>query len=202
MTTPAHLGGAHHDKPDFYTWLPDVWERLVLDYRIRSVIDIGCGAGFSTRWFEQRVDRVLGIEGDPAAHVAGVRRSDRMVRHDFTEGPFVPVDLYDLGWVAEFVEHVEAKYMANWMRALQACRYACITFARPGQGGHHHVNEQHEGYWIDRFKAVGFEHVPEETARLRASSSGGETWGRPTLTFFRNRVFGHPDPSWLLDAVR
>ncbi len=199
MTTPAHLGGAHHDKPDYYTWLPDIWERLILGYGVKSVLDLGCGAGFSTAWFQARVGRALGVEGDPAALVA--RKCDAIVTHDYTERPFVPVDLYDLGWCAEFVEHVEAQYMANWMATLQRCRYVCMTFARPGQGGHHHVNEQDEPYWLNRFKTAGFEHVPEETERLRATGNN-EAWGRPTLTFFRNRMVGHPDPSWLLSPLK
>ncbi len=198
LPTPAHLGGAHLDKPDFYTWLPDIWERLIVAYDVRSVLDVGCGAGFSTLWLRDRVGRALGIEGDPAAFAA--RKTDAVVLHDFT-APFVPVEAYDLAWCAEFVEHVEAKHMANWMAALQRARYVCMTFATPGQGGHHHVNEQTEDYWLVRFKMAGFEHVAEETARLRATSKG-EPWGRPTLTFFRNRVLGRPEAARLLGAFR
>ena len=195
--TPAHLGGSHVTQVDFYTWLPDIWERLIVGYGIKSVLDLGCGAGFSTKWFRDRVGKALGVEGDPAALAA--RQYDAIVTHDYTLGPFVPLDLYDLGWCAEYVEHVEAKYMANWMATLQRCRYVCITYATPGQGGHHHVNEQEEPYWLEKFLAVGFEHVPEETARLRATWKG-EPWGRKTLTFFRNKM--HPDPASLLNAVR
>jgi SAM-dependent methyltransferase len=199
MTAPAHLGGSHIDKPDFYTWLPDIWARLILDYGIESVLDLGCGAGWSTEWFSKRCKRVLGIEGDPTA--LALRRCDPIIQHDFTQGPFIPRSHYDLGWVAEFVEHVEAKYMVNWMATLQRCQYVAMTFAVPGQGGHHHVNEQLEPYWQARFKQAGFEHVPEETARMRATASS-ETWGRPTLTFFRNRIIGHPDPDWLLGPLK
>ena len=60
-----------------------------------------------------------------------------------------------------------------------------MTFATPGQGGHHHVNEQPESYWLAKFAAAGFEHVPEETAKMRATDKGA-AWGRRTLTFFRN----------------
>jgi len=198
MTTPAHLGGSHTNQPDFYTWLPDIWERLLLDYNIRSVLDLGCGAGFSTRWFQERGMRVLGIEGDPAA--LAVRRCDYIATHDFTLGPFTPIDTYDLAWCAEFVEHVEAKFMRNWMATLLKCRYVCMTFARPGQGGHHHVNEQDEPYWLERFNQAGFDHLSEETARMRATGPTA-AWGAPTLTFFRSRAIGHPDPSWLIQGM-
>jgi len=197
--TPPHLGGAHHDKPDANTWMPDVWGGLIDRHRIRSMIDIGCGAGWVTQWWAHAGVRALGVEGDPAAFAA--RRTDAMYRHDYTAGPFTPKDHYDLGWCAEFVEHVEEKYMANWMATMQACRLVVITFATPGQGGHHHVNEQPEEYWIDRFATAAFDIDREETARMRGTSRG-EAWGRPTLTMFRNRLFGHPDPSWVLGAFK
>jgi SAM-dependent methyltransferase len=180
-----HLGGAIlEDGGDRDTWMPDVWERLITDYAIRSVVDVGCGAGFSTRWFEERIGcaNVLGVEGDPAAF--DKRRSERIVLHDYTLGPFDPGHDFDLGWTSEFVEHVDARYVANWMASLRRCRFVCMTFAVPGQGGYHHVNEQPEEYWLEKFAAAGFEHVPKETARLRATSSG-QVYGRPTLTFFR-----------------
>ena len=195
----SHLGGAILDRPDFNTWMPDVWERLVREYNVRSVLDLGCGAGWATAWFLGQGLRAIGVEGDPAALAA--RRCDPVLAHDFTKGPLHLVETYDLCWCAEFVEHVEARYMANWMAAMQKCRLVCMTFAHPGQGGYHHVNEQLEGYWIERLRTAGFDHVPEETAKLRATGRG-EPWGRPSLTFFRSRMFGYPDPSWLLDPIR
>lgn len=185
MTTPAHLGGSHVTQVDAYTFLPDIWDRLIARYKIASVLDVGCGSGFSTKWFIDHGLRALGIEGDPACLAA--RRCDTIFNHDFTIGPFVPVEQWDLGWTAEFVEHVEEQFIPNWMAALQRCRYVAMTFATPGQGGHHHVCERPEQFWLDRFAAAGFEHVLEETVALRATSKG-ETWGRPTLTFFANRA--------------
>ena len=95
--------------------------------------------------------------------------------------------MFDLGWTAEFVEHVEERFVPNWMQALQRCRYVCMTHATEGQGGDHHVLERSSDYWIAKFAEYGFAHVPEETARLRATSKG-ERWGRKTLTFFRNKA--------------
>jgi SAM-dependent methyltransferase len=184
--TPDHLGGSL--TPDSHTFMPDVWSRLIQDYAIRSMIDVGCGPGYTAAWFLEhfgRAGRVLGLEGDPGA--LAIRRCDPIVSHDFTLGPFVPIDRYDLGWCAEFVEHVEEQFIPNWMAALRRCRYVAMTFATPGQGGHHHVCERDESFWLEQFTAADFDHVPEETARLRASSRG-EPYGRRTLTFFRNRA--------------
>lgn len=183
--TPPHLGGSYVTVPDQNTWMPDVWSRLIDDYSVQSVIDLGCGAGWSTEWFAARVAHVLGVEGDPAALQA--RRCDSIVAHDYTLGPLTTSEGYDLCWCAEFVEHVEARFEKNWLATMLRCRYVCMTFAVPGQGGHHHVNEQPESYWLRRFNEAGFEHVVTETERLRATSRG-EPWGRPTLTFFQNRA--------------
>lgn len=180
---PPHLGGAYMDRPDPATWMPDIWERLIAEYGIRSAIDVGAGAGFTTRWLFDRLGDAVGVEGDPSAHA--VKQCDGLVQHDYASGPYRPARTFDLGWSAEFVEHVEEQYIPNWMATLARCKFVVITFATPGQGGHHHVTERDESFWIERFAAHGLEHVPEETARLRATSNG-EPYGRKTLTFFRN----------------
>lgn len=180
----VHLGGALlGEHGDSQTWMPDIWERLIADYDIKSVVDVGCGGAATTKWFQDHGVEALGVEGDPFAWEH--RKCDPVILHDFTRGPFVPNKAFDLAWTSEFVEHVEEAFMANWMATLRACRFVCMTFATPGQGGHHHVNEQPESYWLEKFALYGFEHVPEETAKLRATSKG-ESYGRRTLTFFRN----------------
>ena len=163
--------------------MPDIWERLISEYGIRSAIDVGCGPGFATRWLLDRLGDAAGVEGDPSAHA--VKQCDGIVQHDYACGPYQPVRTFDLGWSAEFVEHVEEQYIPNWMATLARCKFVCITFATPGQGGFHHVTERDESFWIEQFATYGLEHVPEETARLRATSNG-EPYGRKTLTFFRN----------------
>lgn len=181
----SHLGGASLDHPDKYTFMPDVWERLARDYNIDSVIDLGAGAGWAAEWFGDRMKHVLAIDGDPMAVERARARSVYIREHDFTRGPYDPVFDYGLCWCAEFVEHVEEKYISNWMAVCKRCCYVCMTFAPPGQGGFHHVNEQPEAYWLGIFAAYGFSHVQAETEKLRATANG-EPWGRPHLTFFKN----------------
>jgi len=42
-----------------------------------------------------------------------------------------------------------------------------MTHAIPGQGGHHHVNERYEKYWIDVLSSHGFVFDPEITSKCR-----------------------------------
>ncbi len=67
----------------------------------------------------------------------------------------------------EFVEHVSAEAMPNFIETMKKCKYVAMTFAGPGQGGHHHVNEQPAEYWIQHLENAGFKYEPEITEELR-----------------------------------
>ena len=42
-----------------------------------------------------------------------------------------------------------------------------MTYAGPGQSGHHHVNCQPEDYWIKKMELNGFEYLIDDTKELR-----------------------------------
>ena len=44
------------------------------------------------------------------------------------------------------------------METFKLCKFVVVTHAYPGQGGHHHVNEQEKEYWVQLFKKYGFKH--------------------------------------------
>lgn len=182
----SHLGGSILEG-DPFTYTPDIWGYLTLKYRLRSVIDVGCGTGRNLKWFrDYRKSPALGIEGDPEA----IRQSilpEITVQHDYTKGPYVPKITYDLGLCTEFVEHVEQQYEDNWFASLKRCKYVLISHALPGQGGYHHVNEQTTDYWLERFKYNNFVNIEEETEKLRETNKLLKSpWGRDTLIFFKN----------------
>lgn len=179
----SHLGGAIHDG-DGNTIMPDVWGYLLVRYEIKSVLDIGCGTGHTLKWFSGFLCNVTGIEGDPECVAKAVIPKERMILFDFTKGaPGINVP-HDLAWSAEFLEHLEEKYLENVMPSFRLCRYAVITHAEPGQGGFHHVNCRTTKYWIDQFGKHGFRYVDDETQRLRRTDHWRANWGRRTLTFF------------------
>ncbi len=178
-----HLGGAFLEVPDPHTHVPDVWEHLIELYGIQSVLDIGAGAGWSTKWFVEKGIYTLGIEGWKEA-LAKSRCRSNVVEHDYTRGSFVPACRFDLAWCAEFVEHVEERFIPNYMASFQCCKYVCLTHAEPGQLGYHHVNCQTTDYWVKKMKQYGFELDPQETFYLRSTNTQKAPWGRRTLTFF------------------
>ena len=73
-----------------------------------------------------------------------------------------------MGWSVEFLEHVEEKYQDFYMQAFAKCKYVVCTAAGPGAPGHHHVNLQPQGYWLEKLALYGLQMLPEDTARVRA----------------------------------
>lgn len=169
IKTPEHLGG-HLNR----TWIDEgVLKFLVDKYQITSMLDVGCGPGQMLEIGESLGLSCLGIDGDPV--FAGKKN---IQIHDFTLGPvnannilLRPKNGWDLAWSVEFLEHVEAKYIDNFMQAFQLCKYAVITHATPGQGGFNHVNERQFNYWQNIFSQYGFKASAIMTQEIREHSS-------------------------------
>jgi len=185
-TVNSHLGGTLLDAPDATTYLPDVWEYLMEKYQVQSVLDVGAGAGWSTKWFAERGAYTLGVEGWKGAIEKSQCRAN-IVEHDYTAAPFVPSMLLDLAWCAGFVEHVEEEFIPNFMASFRACQYVCLMHAEPGQTSFQNVNCQPTEYWINKMDEFGFDYDDAETARLRATDLHKTPRGRKTLTFFKRR---------------
>lgn len=179
MTTelPEHLGGHGNISNDDVGAL----QLIILRLGVRSLVDIGCGTGNMVRWAIDHGLTAVGVDGDFT-----LKWDVPVVVNDYTKGPAVlPVSKYDLAYSVEFLEHVDAIFMPNYMDTFKRCRYALVTHAVPGQCGHHHVNCQDDGYWILQFQAAGFEPDWEITKAVRAASTMHENYMRDTGLFFR-----------------
>lgn len=168
MTTiPEHLGGfGTGPYGDQATYYPDLWGWLVKGRGVESVLDIGCGTGVSTRFFQNLDALTIGIDG--------VAQPDNpyVEQHDFTQGAWEPpwsgTPKWDLAWMCEFLEHLEEQYLPNVAPAIQACDLVLMTHAFPGQGGHHHVNCRNPEYWSNWFGLLGYRLDEMLTAQCRA----------------------------------
>jgi SAM-dependent methyltransferase len=162
-----HMGGCALGG-DGATYYPKMWDYIVKEYGITSVIDVGCGRAFAADYFKGIGTNVRGVEGCKEAVEASFLEPEELSLHDYeNDGPFIPEKVYDLAWSCEFVEHIEERYMQNFIETFKRCRFVAITYAFPGQGGHHHVNEQHEPYWVHHMMLQGFEIDREATQTLR-----------------------------------
>jgi len=155
-----HLGG-YIVGGDPATYYPQLWEWLVCEHDVGSVIDVGCGEGRAIDFFREELGiSVLGVDGVPQGKAS-------IAVHDFTTGPFVPPMKADLVWSCEFVEHVEEQYVPNFLETFKLGKLVAMTHAEPGQPGHHHVNCRTADYWIGALAAVDFRFDTETTVRAR-----------------------------------
>lgn len=167
-----HLGG-YIEGGDPATWFPELWDWLMFVCNVRSVIDVGCGEGHAARYFADAGCDVIGIDG-----VWQLSENWQFHMHDYTKGPW-PSEVKgnrmegatDLVWSCEFVEHVEERYVPNFLTTFQMARMVLMTHAEPGQPGHHHVNCQPAEYWIGAMAAAGFRYEEAATREARARAA-------------------------------
>jgi SAM-dependent methyltransferase len=179
--TDGHLGG-YVKGGDEATSYPDLWRWLVEALEISSVLDVGCGEGQALQFFRNLGCTVQGIDGIP-------QPDPDIVQHDFTVGPRHLDRHFDLVWSCEFVEHVEERYMPNFLAAFKAGALVLMTHADPGQNGYHHVNCRPADYWIGAMAAAGLQLDVDLTAQTRAlarfNTSPWNHYARSGLAFLK-----------------
>ncbi len=186
MSTNDHLGGCYKCG-DANTIMPDIWGWLMVEYNIQSVLDVGCGYGHALSWFENFPIHCVGVDGYIDAINDKVCRTN-IIQHDYTLGNLDYNHNFDLCWCAEFLEHVEEKYLNFIFDSFLKCKYVCITHAHPDQIGYHHVNCQNDEYWIEKFKEHNFSFDKKISDKLRLSNRWNAGWGRNSLMFFYKNI--------------
>lgn len=167
---------------DESTFCTETWDWMI-NNGIKSIIDVGCGEGHSTKYFYDRGCEVLGIEGGKNA-ICNSPVKDRIVLHDYTQGYYIPDKIYDAIWCCEFVEHVEEKYVDHFLITFDYGYKIFLTHAIPGQGGYHHVNEQNSDYWISKITDRGFWFNEDLSLFLRDITQA--KWIKSLLVFEKN----------------
>ncbi len=156
-----HLGG-NVVEGDPFTFAPSVWDYLIKRFSVSSILDLGSGLGYSASYFHNAGLKVLATDG----------LIDNCTNAIF---PTLQVDLtktrvvakVDLVHCQEVVEHIGIEYLDNLLSSLACGRFIVMTNALPGQGGHHHVNEQPTEYWIENLKRYNCDVLVEDTNRIR-----------------------------------
>ena len=90
----------------------------------------------------------------------------------------------------EVVEHIDEEYVHNLLSSMACGKYIVMTNALPGQGGHHHVNEQPIGYWVNHLRDYKYEVLVEDTNRVRklAAKDGAIYLAETGLVLARGQV--------------
>jgi hypothetical protein len=192
--TPSHLGGhcgvTHTDRA-VLDWVLSEHQGTTL------FVDIGCGPGevvVQAQSFPHVTP--IGIDGDPSLKEVWQSHypvSPEFFCHDFAEGPtLVPIEFFATGpvaervvvWSVEFVEHVEERYIPNYLPVFADADVVVMTHSEDPRG-HHHVNCQPESYWRGVMAAAGLRLDEESTAHIRAISTMTREFMRNTGQVYR-----------------
>lgn len=185
MVVDGHLGG-YVPGGDVGTWYPKLWDWLISVRGVDALIDVGCGEGHTLDYFRERGCQVLGVDG------LSQERPD-VIEHDYTLDGLPIGDFQNAGvtlcWSAEFVEHVDERYVSNFLTSFACADLVLMTHAVPGQNGWHHVNCRTDDYWIGALAAIGFtldEQLTTDTRELAAMNGRETNYYRDTgLAFVR-----------------
>lgn len=163
-----HLGG-YISGGDIRTFCPTLWDVIIKKYKVKSIIDIGCGEGHSTRYFYDAGIEVLGVEGDiNAIKNSPIRKF--IVQHDYSLSPFIPPKVFDVCWCIDFVEHVEERFVTNFLITFTQCKIVFMTHAIPEQSRYNCVNEKDSKYWIETMSSIGFDYDEKESFMFRSKT--------------------------------
>jgi SAM-dependent methyltransferase len=156
-----HLGG-NLDEIDPGCWSPMSWKYIIEKFNIKSVMDLGSGAGYAAKWFAEHGLEVTAVEGLEE----NVKKSRYpAMLHDLTSGSFFKeVDLVNC---IEVVEHIEEEFLDNLLTTLCQGNYIFMTHAVPGQAGWHHVNCRESNYWISHLEKRNFNLLDEDSKIVR-----------------------------------
>jgi len=174
-----HLGGFTQIDLDGIS--PYTWTQMLQVFGVRSILDVGCGRGISTRWFYEHEADVLCVEGSHDAVTKSFLPSSAVVEHDFSRGPWWPNEnngavpqtapsavrtkTFDALWCVEFLEHVSRQYHYNF---IQTFRTAALIFVTSSKwGGWHHVEVHPDTWWVQKFESYGLRYSQQLTDQVR-----------------------------------
>jgi hypothetical protein len=127
-------------------------------YRVRSAIDLGCGAGGWLHALEDHgVTDLLGVDGEHVRERTMEIKASEFRPHDLRE-PFSIDRRFDLAISTEVAEHLPDTSASSFVESLtRLAPVVLFSAAIPGQPGINHINCQWPSYWANLFQRFGFD---------------------------------------------
>lgn len=157
VATTAYSEAFYADRRDTTRYAAETVLAIVAEcLPFRRVADVGCGTG---TWLASALrlgaQQALGYEGEWVAEAKLDDRRISLAQVDLEER--LQGGKVDLVIALEVAEHLSPSRAEGFVSELCAMGPAVLFGAAiPGQGGVHHVNEQWQSYWAEKFSACGY----------------------------------------------
>lgn len=137
-----------------------------------SVLDIGCANGDVVKYLRNSGVEAYGIDGDEQAvdYYADADIKQFLYRHDYTKGKSSFYKQVDTVISTDFVEHVDEKYIDNYMKDFMLGKKIILHTPPKGTPGYHHVNTKDKDYWTLLFAQYGAKYDAHMTKQVRELS--------------------------------
>ncbi len=155
-------------------YYPLLAETLMAEFNPEVLVDVGCGdGGISLAFFDKGCSKIHAFDYSQEAVELALNKGLPSVRQiDLTKAEFIPAK-GDLCICLEVAEHIPQSYARHLCKLLsEVAPNLVLTAAPPGQGGHLHVNEQPQSYWIELMKSFSMRYDGESVARIRKAYNG------------------------------
>lgn len=142
----------------------------------QSVIDIGCGNGAWLSAFAKcGIRDFRGVDGDYVDPQMLLIPKDAFSSYDLSR-PYHAERTYDLALSLEVAEHLPLASAEIFVDSLvRLAPVIVFSAAIPFQHGTHHVNEQFQTFWAERFEARGL---------LTVDFIRGKIWNNPRVMWW------------------
>jgi len=150
----------------------DALRYFMNQFNCKTMLDIGCGIGLNVSYANEVLGLdAWGIEGDPNCKPI----VKNFLLHDFENDGFLdksklPHDEFDFVYCVVVSEHIEDSANEQFMDALSLGKHVLFTWCEPGYPGYHHVNCQLPEYWIEKFKAKGYQYDKKRSRKIKQSN--------------------------------
>ena len=161
--------------------LGDSLAKFFTSQNVTSLVDFGCGMGKYVKTFQENNISAIGYDGNPNTpeltnNLGRVLDLSELTQFD---EPFDWVMSLEVG------EHLPSKFEDIFIKNLHYNnKYGIVlSWARKGQGGDEHVNEQNNDYIKSKICDLGYWNDIESETKLREESS--LPWFKETIMVFR-----------------
>jgi 2-polyprenyl-3-methyl-5-hydroxy-6-metoxy-1,4-benzoquinol methylase len=182
-----------HENMTGEQWQSDaqiIAEALDREFHPESVIDLGCGVGLHLSYFHQNGIVIHGVDGAEGAKKKALIPETEVEIADLRE-PYHHPDSFDLVICFEVAEHLPKESADVLIDSISHCGdTVAFTAAPPGQGGSHHLNEQPQEYWIEKFESRGYDFEAHTSERIKKhlTDLSKTTWIPSNLMIFKNQI--------------